>query len=667
MTSRRRAVVRRGLALAGLAALACGPAPAPPAPAAPRAILASFDAISLERALATVDPAAIPALRALAAEGGCAAGARPMFPSVTAASHAAIWTGAYGNVNGIAANSFPPLPWGEYALTETVSGYLARQLRAEPIWLAAARAGRRAVGHHVTQAPQAPGRWEAGGGRDTAAARADSAALADPRLLVLNGYDAKYGAGRVLTARDVRPGPAPAWRGVGGLASRQPPRELAWTIGDDSVFALAVGDRGYEALLVATTRDVARAVRVTPAPAERAPVHGRDLARRFGEPLWLPRAPGRAATWLRLWALAPDLSSLTLLSTGGWVVQANDSAGLAEYHAAVGPFLGNSETRLYERGALGPMLQDGGDGEAELRYLETTELVTRQFMRGSAWAWRARRPDLLADYLPVIDEIDHLWFGLVSPEVPGHDAALAAQVAAMRNRGWALADRRLAGLRELAREGDALLLVTGDHGMRPTWRLFHPGAALRRAGLLATDASGTRVDLARTRAAAPAGFFVSVNRAGRRGGIVPEDSVDAVARAAEAALLAVRDARGAPVVTRTWRPAPDDSLGIGGPAGGEVYFALAPGTYIGWGYDSVLTARRTPTGSHGFPSVEPDMRTAFCAAGPGIGGAPPGVVRIIDAAPTVAEWLGIPPPREARGRSLLAELRAARGAGVSGR
>jgi arylsulfatase A-like enzyme len=50
------------------------------------------------------------------------------------------------------------------------------------------------------------------------------------------------------------------------------------------------------------------------------------------------------------------------------------------------------------------------------------------------------------------------------------------------------------------------------------------------------------------------------------------------------------------------------------------------------------------------------MQTVLCAYGEGISPRRTGPVRTIDAAPTVAEWLGMPAPRDARGRSVLSEL-----------
>jgi hypothetical protein len=144
-----------------------------------RAILVSFDALNEERVRATLPAESIPTFLTFFAQASCADGARPMWPSVTAASHAAIWTGAYGDVNGVVANTQAPLPWREFSLTELRSGFEPRELTAEPIWISAGRAGRTVVGHHVTQAGE-PGRWLPTGGRDTAGVRRDSVALATP-------------------------------------------------------------------------------------------------------------------------------------------------------------------------------------------------------------------------------------------------------------------------------------------------------------------------------------------------------------------------------------------------------------------------------------------------------------------------------------------------------
>jgi hypothetical protein len=58
-----------------------------------------------------------------------------------------------------------------------------------------------------------------------------------------------------------------------------------------------------------------------------------------------------------------------------------------------------------------------------------------------------------------------------------------------------------------------------------------------------------------------------------------------------------------------------------------------------------------PQGEHGYPSIDRDMQPAFCVLGGSAGRI--GVTRLIDIAPSAAAWIGIDPPAEATGRSLL--------------
>ncbi|HEU4699684.1 MAG TPA: alkaline phosphatase family protein [Gemmatimonadales bacterium] len=651
-------------------AAACAPAPtresAPaPAPARHRAILVSFDSFNERRALETVPAEATPALRALFRRGACAAYARPAWPSKTAASHASLWTGAYGDVDGIAANSQPPLPRDRHAITELVSGYSAEWLRAEPIWVTAALAGRRVVGHHPTQAPGVPGYPPVTGARDTARAAAHAAAeraLADTSAVVLNGYNGHYAPDLALTPKTAPPHAAVGWRNLGRLGPTLPPREIAWRAGDDSVFAVFYGRDRYTHVLVAPERDAARGVVAAAVPAERTSPRGRELARYFSAPLVLAVRPtrtlpaGHVYLRVRLFALAADASDFLLFQPALDVVQANHPAAADAYLAAIGGWVGNGPSELVRTGGLGRPLPDGGDGEAELRYLEALELVTRQFMRGSAWAW-ARRPDLQVDYFPVADETDHLWYGYVDPASPAYRPALARAIQAMRARAWTLVDLRLAALERLvAGDPDAALFVGGDHGMRATWRAFRPNVALAAAGLLAVDDSG-RIDPARTRALAPDGLYVMVNTTDWKQGIVPAESVGVVVERADSALRAVRGPDGAPVVTRTWRvpaaAAAADSLGRGGPVGGVLYWETAPGYVWQRGVKGPAAETARVGADHGFPSLAPDMYTVLCGLGPAFPARRLPPARTIDAAPTVAAWLGIPAPRFARGRAVL--------------
>jgi hypothetical protein len=399
------------------------------------------------------------------------------------------------------------------------------------------------------------------------------------------------------------------------------------------------------------------------APVDMTPVPGRALARHFSEPVRLRSREGVLLLRLRAFHLAPDAGTFRFFHPSIHVVEANDDERLEAYLQAIGGWSGNAAIDLLRQGAFGTALADGGDGSAERYYLETAEYLTRQYMRGVEWLVENEAPRLLIDYFPLGDELDHELYGLIDPRSPRYTPESAARAQAVRARGWRLVDMRLAHLQGLvaATPGGALF-VSGDHGMRATWRVFRPNLALRDAGLLAVDGAGA-IDLSRTLALSPNGNWVAVNREAWKEGIVPPAAEAEVIRRAERALLAARDAEGKPVVTRIWRPS--EGLGMGGPEAGDLYFSVAEGFHFTASVRGEVTGPARPEGKHGYPSPEPDMHTAFCVVGPAVRPGRIGVVQLIDVAPTVAEWLRIPPPRDARGRSALAELLGA-GAGGTG-
>jgi type I phosphodiesterase/nucleotide pyrophosphatase len=87
------------------------------------------------------------ALRGLTAQGVI-----PHFPSTAAKPHVALFTGAYGNVNGISANSNPVAPRASPTFLERSVGFRSAGLTAESLWAAAARQGVKTVAYQVTQA-----------------------------------------------------------------------------------------------------------------------------------------------------------------------------------------------------------------------------------------------------------------------------------------------------------------------------------------------------------------------------------------------------------------------------------------------------------------------------------------------------------------------------------
>lgn len=598
-----------------------------------RAIIASFDGFSESWFRTYADSLSAPHLWRMFEQGMCADAARPAFPSVTPSGHAAIWTGAYGNVNGIAAAANGALPWATTTILDAVDGYKAPSLRAEPVWLAAARQGKRVFSHLATQSPQPPGFPPV----DGSTPELDSARARDARA------STRLGVGAVNVYNELI---------AEALVIRAPE---TWGFGRDGD-SLRAAIRDDSTVVVSLTKDPARVVLVRRAPVDTTNPATRPLARYFSAPLRVDLPGGRRTfVYFRLFELRADRREMLLFASEARVIEGNTPAVAAAYDSAVQGVPGNGAGRLMERAAFGPRVPHGGDGTAEYRYLETVELVVRQFMRGTEWGWGRFDPELATDYTPYPDEALHTFMAYADPRTPNVSGAGRANAARMLRRVYGLVDLRLAQFERFAsRDPNTRLFVTGEHGMRPVWLAFKANVALRDAGLLATDSAGN-IDLSRTRAAATRGSWISVNRTTRKGGIVPPDSAAAVIAQVERVLRGVRDSAGTPIVERIYRSGTveGDSLGIGGPAGGDVYFDLAPGYYWGPAATGTLVQPMAfPQGEHGYPSIDRDMQPALCVlGGPSKGRI--GTARLIDIAPSAAAWIGIEPPAEATGRSLI--------------
>src|SRR5262245_45702974 len=202
-----------------------------------RAILVSFDGFSEDVARMFIDSINTPTLWSMFRTAACAERVRPAFVSVTPAGHAAIWTGVYGNINGIAAIANGALPLPATTILETTDGYRAPQLSAEPIWLAAARQGKRVFSQMATQSPGPPGYPPAiESGRELNGIRARAAGNTQSWLLAaVNVYNERVVEAQMLTEATHVPGETRAWRGLESLGATGPLtlREISWPFGTE--------------------------------------------------------------------------------------------------------------------------------------------------------------------------------------------------------------------------------------------------------------------------------------------------------------------------------------------------------------------------------------------------------------------------------------------------
>jgi predicted AlkP superfamily phosphohydrolase/phosphomutase len=612
-----------------------------------RAVLASLDGAGAAVVEEMVGRGLMPNLAALRARGAVPSGSLGPLPTKTAPAHAAIFTGAWSDVNGVAGNEVP-VPGG--SVLQSRDGYDSQRLLVEPIWVTAARQGLEVTVAQATQAyPFTP--YDRGGHL--------SAGLG--RLRLLDGYGGLRRAAAALGRDDLQERAA---QGLVLPAHQGPVHTFALQVLETRLHGVFYDDpadprKGYDTLRLGEGRDLTKGVVLKPRAA--------------GDPdafvsLDVQTGDQEVATaFFRLFELEPDLSSVLLLRGPLHVVRANLPALQSAAQREVGGFLGGGTWDLYERGVLGRTVWDGGDGTAEERYLETVALCLRQMERLIAFAATRTRWDLLVSYVPFPDETMHTWAGRLDHRLASYDAAAAARLRPYAHQAFRLVDSYIGSLATLAGE-DGVLALVSDHGHVGVDRAVKPNVALRRAGLIATDGD-LQVDLARTRAVYFPGNagHVLLNRVGRTGGVVAPAEEPVVAAEVRAALLAIRDPlTGEGPVLDVFDPHErcpavegiDHCPGAGRPSGGDLYLSLRPGYTLSPALTGDPVESSVLRGEHFTDPARRVLHAMLTFAGPGVRPGATGLVRHVDVAPTLLALLGIDPSPASTGRVLREVLAA---------
>lgn len=566
-----------------------------------RVFLISLDGLGY-RAL-TQDPAAqdMRFLQKVVKEG-IAAPMQTAFPSLTAAAHASIFTGVYGNENGVTANSVSPRPRAEHRFDERVNGFRAEQLDRENFWLAWARKGLRVTSSNSTQGYPC------------------RAVNSGENVALLNGYQTMQVAPEMLLrAKDVewlreRP------EGFPPLRSRKLARYFAYLAGKNRVTgALWAKGRNYDSVtLAAAGKFITADLRKVEDEPLRAEGKTRELARYFAGPLEL--AP-QAGVYVRLFAVSPKGDDFLLYQTPAkeislcWNGAEQDSSAKARLFAAAGAFVGNGAGGIYSRGGFGPPLQDG---VAESRLLETLELHTRQTMAHTRWMLEHYQPRLAVDYLSTPDDMLHLWWGLAEKSEPFLDR--------YRAWGYQMIDWRVARLAELGRPQDHLVVVS-DHGMTA---MTHE---LRLNQLLSDWGYRERVF------ASYYGLFV--NTKDWQGGLVEAAEKRGLLEELRSRLEKYEFEGKKIFRAFYWPEEAAASYGAGGDRGADLYFDLADG----WSHSSRMGAPVAqklpePRGEHGPLPTREDLLAVFLHLGPGQE-ARPAKLRTVDVASYIQKLLAI--------------------------
>jgi len=636
----RTSFVRRLAIVAFLSVLSAAAGAAP----AKKAIIISWDGAAdwvMDRLLTE---GRLPNVARVAKAGARADYCVPAFPSKTACGHAALWTGAYADVNGITGNAVPLFPRGEHTLLEQRSGFDSASLRAEPLFLTAAKAGKKVVILSATQAFP-PDRW---------VAELRVRGVPEDRFLSFSGFESSIAGDAIHDGKSLRPAegwtPLPPHNGS--------PREFSAVVGEQTFYFLVYDDPadpvvGADTLLIRQeSRDAAK----SSASATLKPAEATGNVQQWSPRFRVTKGDLFGYTYFRLFALAPEGGLVLYQRAVNGLRGAAPREEIERYLDAYGGFHA-APFNPYENGALGKTLWQGGDGTAERRLLECIRLDIEFLKRGTRYAIKRWNPDLLHHYTPWSDSAGHMWMGALDPASPRYDPALAQKLWPFYAQVFELQDDWLGAiLREMDRE--SVLCLVSDHGMEGVGRFFAPNAALEKAGLVART-SENRIDLARTKVCAPpwGDFFVCVNGTDWKGGVVPPAEREAVLRAAADALLAATDpATGQRIVTGVFRPEEMVGIGMGGPTGGDLYIELAPGYYpTNRPGSEVVQALPLPIGGgmHGYFPLRPKMQAVCFFVGAGV---PQGVrlpgLRQIDVAPTLARLLGIPAPKDAQGNAI---------------
>lgn len=326
------------------------------------------------------------------------------------------------------------------------------------------------------------------------------------------------------------------------------------------------------------------------------------------------------------------------------------------------------------------LLQGWIDDETQLeiyeQHVDWMSRAARHLLTSEPW-------DLFMTQVHFVDMAYHLYWGAVDPEHPEYEPEKAAFYWELLGRVHELADQFLGAiLAEL--DDDTLVVVLGDHGHDSYHTALLANHLLIQKGWLTLyrdrRTGEPRIDWQRTRAYAN-GYRVYLNVAGRDPqGIIPPEQYKQAQEEVIQLLYAVRDPRtGLAPVRLACRLEDAASLGLYGSSMGDLIFAMAPGfqtrSSINVPVDAWLGQRlqtdrlavfkqttlfREFTGEHDTAlPFNRAIRSMLVLHGSGIRSGQRQVpVRMVDIAPTMCHYLGIPFPAQCEGGLLTDALKS---------
>jgi predicted AlkP superfamily phosphohydrolase/phosphomutase len=587
------------------------PSATPVAQSHKQVVVISLDGAQADRVRGYMADGAMPNLARLASQGTMAQYAHSIDPSLTAAAHASLATGAYPSSTGVVSNRYhrsaDAFNWYTDALATVALG-------SEPLWRTAMRQGLR-----------------------TATICFPETSLDAPNSLA--DYTVAYGAEDAYSAQhEVTLADAQAW--TNAPPSFSPLKDGSLTILKSkaplaTVYVLAVdnsddGQANYDTFYLSRSRAI-----------------DENSAR------------------LKLGAATPLIVDANTVSGAYFTATRLEGDKLTVYQ---GPVTYNQirpielarevtqRYRFFPAGADYYALEHNWITPAQ--YVHQAELQASWIISVTDYVLDTYKPDLLYTWQGAADEMQHQ-FLMLNPDQPNYTPERAQEYAGYVRRGYALADAAVGDLAKSLDPNLATLIVVSDHGMAPVRDQVYVNTILAQKGLVVYGAgSSFPIDNTASKAVAFASggaAHIYINLAGRENpGIVPVQDYKAVQDAIVEALTQAKDKDGKPLFSRVVRRADLPDYALDSANSGDVFVQAAPG--------HVLTDYRgNPDvlgpiayyGQHGYAADLADMHAIFLAEGRGIRtGQQTGPVHIVDLAPTVARLLDIPAQMNFAGRVL---------------
>ena len=576
------------------------------------------------------------------------------WPSLTAAGHAAVFTGTYGNLNGITGNSIPAAPFDQYQIgTSGSSGFSADNLLAEPFWVTAARQGRKAATISVTQVTPFDMVLDAGytspQGAKSFGAYGDKLWLADPYGAVASGGDPAVlrasASGITISDSD--------GSGWSNLPRGSKVREFTLGDGDKALPGLLVATDGitFDEMILSAKKDYAAATaRLKAAPFT-------NDTSNFSRPIHLTLRGVSGWTQLRLTEIQADGSDFTLAHTSlsDFTDRLSNPDDAIELLSNAGAFGGN--------GLPLPRMQDLPD--LPNLYGEMAFQVNDWFFKGLTWAIKQNKADVYFTYSPFPDEWFHAYYGYLDKALPAYSEAAEQQAWQYTDAMFGNLDAHLgdvmAALDDTGRIWD--IVMFSDHGFNSYSRIFYPNRVLTQAGLLSMNIAN-KVDPAKTKALFAlentGGIYINAvakSRVsnGHLNGIVTDAEYDAVVQEVTDALLAMKDPdTRRPIVKAIYKASELSIEGIGGTHGADLYIELNDGYF--WNSSAglgpiVSGAFLGQTGVHGGRPAGNDALQGYAVLSGAnfVDSLIVDITRSIDLSPTAARAIGLDPPANATG------------------